>query len=135
MLAYLAVTALVLSVFKTTNTEQAKPTRFEVRHNGKIISVLLTDIYWVKAAGNYAELYTKTGTYTVRQTLKQVREQLPKAMFLPSHRSALVNSRHVQAIEPDPESGSYYISLTGDNQAPLSRRNLTPFKTLLKSAP
>lgn len=135
VLAYGVAAMLIIWVRTTPEKDQRTITRFEVRHNGKMLSILFSDIYWIKAAGNYAELYTQHGTYTVRQTLKQVKSNLPEPMFISSHRSAIVNSQHVIAISPDGENGSYKILLRDDHTAPLSRRNLTPFKDLLKTAP
>lgn len=65
--------------------------RLVVREHGKISLITLSEIRWIEAAGNYLQIHHQTGTHLVRQTLKQVLEELPSAFFLQVHRSSVVN--------------------------------------------
>jgi DNA-binding LytR/AlgR family response regulator len=56
------------------------------------------EILYLKAAGNYTEVTTRFQTYTLYGTLKALGSQLPAAQFARTHRSFLVNLRHVRAL-------------------------------------
>ena len=134
MLVFALVTAFLLFLYLRRRQPMPALTRYEVRHGGKILSLPLSEIFWIKAAGNYVELYTEKGVILDRKTLAQAAKELTSGGFLKSHRSALVNTHHVEAIKPSEESGSFTIFLTGGREAPLSRRNLSQFRALLKTA-
>jgi len=115
-----------------TNTSKPKVSRYEVRQNGKTWSVAYTDIFWIKAAGNYTELHTVRGVLMVRKTLSRVAEEITSDNFLRSHRSALVNGHHVVAIKPQKLTSGFIVQLANDEEAPLSRRKLSEFRRRLK---
>lgn len=62
----------------------------------KLIKV--SDIQYLKAAGNYVDIYTDTGTYLMRSTMKNLEAQLPANSFLRVHRSYLVNINAIENI-------------------------------------
>ncbi len=131
LLAYI-FTAVIILLVMTHSPEPARTVkRFEVKQNGKLMSIPLPQIYWFKAAGNYVELYTDGGMFTVRKTLSETMRYIGKAGFLKSHRGALVNASHVVAIKPDTGRSGYVVLFSNGEQAPLSRRKLTEFRKLL----
>lgn len=134
LFAYLVIVGAVIALQQATGPANPVLKRYEVRENGKTLSIPLSDIYWVKAAGNYVELHTARGVTMVRKTLGEVTEELKGGQFLKSHRSALINASHVAAIKPHEDGSAYIVQLTDNMEAPLSRRRLTDFKKLLRGA-
>lgn len=133
LIAYAVVSAGVLFVLNDKRPRAAPMTRYEVRDNGKMLSIPVADIYWVKASGNYAELHTTRGVTLVRKTLSQIEKEIGSGGFFRSHRSAIVNGRHVLAIKPEPNGSGFLVQLGNDESAPLSRRKLSALREMLKT--
>ena len=70
-----------------------------VRHNSKYVRVMLNDINWVEAIGDYVQIYTKARRYTVHSTMKAMNNKLPCAMFQRVHRSYIIRMDGIQEIE------------------------------------
>lgn len=132
-LAYAVATAAIWLKVATLIPETEKRQRYEARQYGKTWTFPLSDIYWIKAAGNYVELHTVRGIMMVRKSLSQVEAELAGCKFISSHRSALVNAEHVVAIEPAKTGSGYDILLSNEERAPLSRRNHPEFRRALSA--
>ena len=124
-----------LVIFGLTRKEpEAWPMRIEVRQNGKAYSIALSEIYWVEASKNYVVFHTARGGYTLRKSLSDIAGELGP-QFLQSHRSALVNAAFVRAVEAVNAGDAYRVMLSSGASAPLSRRRLKAFKSLVKQQP
>ena len=64
--------------------------RFAVRTGARIEIVLVEDVEWVGAAGDYAELHTAGRAHLVRETLNGLEQKLDPVQFLRIHRSRIV---------------------------------------------
>ena len=78
---------------KQNNSENLRvlEDRIFVRHNGKMIKLLLDEILYVEAERNYCNIVTSKGRNLVVSTLKSIETELPKGKFIRVHRSYLVN--------------------------------------------
>ncbi|MEM7551857.1 MAG: LytTR family transcriptional regulator DNA-binding domain-containing protein [Bacteroidota bacterium] len=65
----------------------------------RLVKVDEEDILWIEAKGDYAVFKTKTKSYVVHTTLRNVEEKLTQSRFLKVHRSFIVNMDHVVDIE------------------------------------
>lgn len=65
----------------------------------RLVKVNEEDILWVEAKGDYAVFKTKTKSYVVHTTLRNVEAKLTQSRFLKVHRSFIVNMDHVVDIE------------------------------------
>jgi two-component system LytT family response regulator len=74
--------------------------RITVRSTGKIEIVLVADIEWIEAAGNYVRLHTPSARPLLRETMRNLVEQLDPAHFVRIHRGALVNLDTIVKMEP-----------------------------------
>jgi two-component system LytT family response regulator len=74
--------------------------RITVRSTGKIEIVLVSEIEWVEAAGNYVRLHTPNARPLLRETMRNLVERLDPAHFVRIHRGALVNLDTIVKIEP-----------------------------------
>jgi two-component system LytT family response regulator len=74
--------------------------RITVRSTGKIEIVLVSEIEWIEAAGNYVRLHTPGARPLLRETMRRLAEGLDPAQFVRIHRGAVVNLDTIVKIEP-----------------------------------
>ena len=65
--------------------------RIFIRHNGKMVKLLLQEILYIEAERNYCNIVTGKARFLVVCTLKTIEQELPDALFLRVHRSYVVN--------------------------------------------
>ncbi len=82
-----------------------------VEEGGRFRFVDPADVVWVEAAANYVRLHTARQTHLLRSTLDAVTERLGER-FVRVSRSALVNRRAIESVEPFLK-GSYMLALRG----------------------
>ena len=70
-----------------------------IKSDKKTKKLLLKDILFVESMENYVLIHTLTSREVVYSTLKMVEESLPSDRFVQTHRSYIVNTEHIQAIE------------------------------------
>lgn len=67
-----------------------------VRQNEYFSKILFTDIMWVEASRSYSYIHiTGNSRVIVTYPLSEVKKKLPSDLFMQTHRSYLVNIRHV----------------------------------------
>jgi two-component system, LytTR family, response regulator len=64
--------------------------------NGAQRCLNIDDVLWIKAAGNYVQLYSKAGTFELRETISNLAARLKHAGFRRIHRCVVVNEGAVQ---------------------------------------
>lgn len=103
------------------SVEMAEP-RFDIQDGAKIYRVPVAEIIAARAAANYVEFVLTDGRRPLmRTTLTQLAGTLAPHGILRTHRSWLVNARHVKAVVPE-GSGDHELTLSDGITAPLSRR-------------
>jgi len=85
-----------------------------VKSNLKKRKVVLNDIKWIEALGDYIKLVTNEGNIVILSTMKSFAEQLPEDKFLRIHKSYIVNLEKVEKFN------SKNVEVDG-RQVPLSR--------------
>lgn len=80
-----------LKQHQTESNLQVLPDRIFVRHNGRMIKILLNQILYIEAERNYCNIVTIQGKYLVVSTLKTIENELKDSCFLRVHRSFIVN--------------------------------------------
>jgi two-component system LytT family response regulator len=95
--------------------------RFAVRTRDRFIIVPASDVRWIGAAGNYAELHLGGVTHLVRATLAEIEAGLDPARWIRIHRSTLVRVDVVREVIPATH-GDYDVRLEGGQVLKLSRR-------------
>jgi|TARA_R110000796_G_scaffold132940_2_gene248430 DNA-binding LytR/AlgR family response regulator len=85
-----------------------------VKSNLKKRKVVLNDIKWVEALGDYIKVVTNEGNIVILSTMKSFEKQLPEDKFLRIHKSYIVNLEKVEKFN------SKNIEVEG-RQVPLSR--------------
>ena len=74
--------------------------RFVVRERERIRFVMVDDIEWVEAAGNYVTLHLDDASHMLRGTMKAIESTLDPRRFLRVHRSSIVNLDRIDEIQP-----------------------------------
>ncbi|MDE1468444.1 LytTR family DNA-binding domain-containing protein [Aurantiacibacter sp. D1-12] len=132
-LAVYALMALGTYLLWKRQCAPADPTSFSfsVRRNDRTLRIEPAEVCWIEAEGNYLEIHTLDGSYTVRDSLTRLAPLLEAHGFIRSHRRALVNTQHVKGVRSCSESSSYRVMLFSGEEAPLGRRRLAEFREKL----
>jgi two-component system, LytTR family, response regulator LytT len=70
-----------------------------VRKDHLLVKIKFEELKWIKAEGNYLELYCTDKKLLIRSTLKDFLNKLPSEIFLQTHRSYAVNKAFVSSFE------------------------------------
>ena len=73
--------------------------RIAVKSGTKIHVVLVPEILFLQADGDYVKIFTKDGKYLKEQTMKYFEEHLSENQFVRVHRSVIVNVEMISRIE------------------------------------
>jgi hypothetical protein len=120
---FIALFALVERLLRQQSLIDApgQTVTFDIRDGARLTRVRLDQVLAVASAGNYVEFILEDGRrLLMRSPLAALANELGSRGFVRTHRSWLVNSRHMTALKPE-GSGDYTVEL-GSFAAPLSRR-------------
>jgi two-component system LytT family response regulator len=95
--------------------------RFAVRTRDRYVIVPASEVEWIGAAGNYAELHVGAATHLVRTTLAELEDGLDPARWARIHRGTLVRLDRVREVVPA-SHGDYDVVLEGGAVLRMSRR-------------
>ncbi|MEO5996119.1 MAG: LytTR family DNA-binding domain-containing protein [Chitinophagaceae bacterium] len=70
-----------------------------IRDNGILKKILIDDILFLEAMGDYVKVYTAQKFHAVHTTLRAVEDKLPPEKFLRTHRSFIVALNKIDKIE------------------------------------
>lgn len=70
-----------------------------IKENKVLRKLLLKDIYWLEAKGDYVKIYLADKYYIIHSTLKNLEEKLPSSNFLRVHRSFVIATDKIEYIE------------------------------------
>jgi two-component system, LytTR family, response regulator len=70
-----------------------------IRDNGILKRLLIDDIHFLEAMGDYVKVFTQQKFHAIHTTLKKVEEKLPPNKFLRVHRSYIVALNKIEKIE------------------------------------
>lgn len=94
---------------------------FAVRTGLRTKIVLLEDILWISAAGDYVELHAKTGAvHLLRETMSALEARLDPTKFVRIHRSRIVRRNQIAELISE-DNGEYLIKLRDGSEHRCSR--------------
>lgn len=108
------------------------PERLLIKKLGREFLIQTSDIEWIEAAGNYANLHIKGSVYPMRITMDKLEKLLP-GRFARIHRSTIVNLELIREMQAQ-DTGDYEVTLHNHTKLTLSRRYRDSFKSLLSIA-
>jgi len=85
--------------------------RFPVRVGSRIQVVLIDEIDWIAAAGDYAELHCAGCCHLLRETMVALEQKLDPTQFLRIHRSRIVRAACVRELRPI-DNREYLVKLS-----------------------
>jgi len=98
-----------------------------IKDAGEVSRVLVKDIIWIDAAGDYMCVHTvaknaeETGnTHILRKTMKQLEAHLDPKLFIRNHRSTIVNKHYIQKF-CNQVNGEYFLVLKNGKELKVSR--------------
>lgn len=72
---------------------------FFIREKGVSSKLLVNDILYIQALGDYVNIYTPNKRYTIHYTLSAIEKELPASRFMRIHRSYLVAIDKIESVE------------------------------------
>ncbi|MCZ8215155.1 MAG: LytTR family DNA-binding domain-containing protein [Cyclobacteriaceae bacterium] len=81
------------------SVSDSQSSRIFIRSNNKHIQILLDDVLFVEASGNYIKIVLKEEMVTLRGTLSSLAEHIPTEGLIQVHRSFMVAKKHIKRIE------------------------------------
>lgn len=72
--------------------------RIFVRHNEKMVKIIIKDIQYIEAERNYSRIYCCNKSFLLVITLKELDEKLPQEHFIRIHRSFVINLSQVDEV-------------------------------------
>jgi two-component system, LytTR family, response regulator len=95
--------------------------RLVFKSRGKILFLLISEIYWITAEENYVRISTSKETHLLRDTMTNFEARLNPQVFLRIHRSAIVNLHFVKEIRTESGNGDSTVVMCNGQKLPLSR--------------
>lgn len=119
------------SLEKALYEQKEKPLHVLTAKKGRGIHILdINDVYYIEAEDKLLYAHTSDKKYRVEGTLDQLENRLSDGRFIRSHRSYLVNVKHISELIPW-FSGTYEIKLKNGAQLSVSRRRVKEVKQQL----
>jgi two-component system LytT family response regulator len=91
-----------------------------VRTGSRIQIVLVEDIDWIAAAGDYTELHVRGRSHLLRETMNSLVQKLDPTEFLRIHRSRIVRTRCIVELHAI-DNREYLVKLSDGSQQRSSR--------------
>ena len=94
---------------------------FTIEYDGVTMSLETSDIYFLESHGHKVLIHCKEQDLTLRMSIPEALEQLPKRCFVSPHKSYLVNMEHIVYA-----TGTA-VFLSSGHRLPISRRKRQEF--------
>ena len=104
--------------------------RLAVRDGRETELVVVSDIDWVDAAGDYMCLHVGGKTHIMRSTMKELLDKLPADVFVRIHRSTIVNVHRVTSVS-SLSKGEFRLQLGSETSLKVSRNYRKSIASLL----
>lgn len=101
-----------------------------IKTGTKIHIILIPDIIYIQADGDYVQIFSTSGRFMKEQTLKYFEEQLPDNLFVRVHRSSIVNVQSILRIELY-DKQSQQLALKNGHQIKISQSGYKLLRTKL----
>ncbi len=88
-----------ITVSENTKEKQETVSRIFLKSDKKYVQLILDEIQYLEASGNYTKVVSLTETITTREKFSNVLTALPEHDFLQVHKSFAVAPKHINSIE------------------------------------
>jgi hypothetical protein len=97
-----------------------KPRTLLVHKGADQCLILIDDIQYLSASGNYVDICARNHRYLIRATMADVAAMLPADDFVRTHRSHVIRVNQIERIRVE-RSGSGTVHLRGGETLPISK--------------
>ena len=94
----LALQRVEKKITKEQLLNQTEQQSILVRSDFKNVKILLNDIKWIEAMGDYIKIVTDQKKYLVLSTMKEFVKKLPEKQFQRIHKSFIINLLYLQVV-------------------------------------
>lgn len=70
-----------------------------VKSKNKFVRIPYSKIYLLETEGNYTSIFTESGKYILKRSLKNVSSDLPETIFTRVHRNYVVNNNSIKNLD------------------------------------
>ena len=91
-----------------------------VKDRGGEVILLTDEISHIQADGDYIKVYVRGRYYLIRQTLRDILQNLDPSYFRRIHRSTIVNMEFIGSLKPH-QNSEYFVYLKNGTELKLSR--------------
>lgn len=88
----------LLAALRAFEDKLHKEQKITVTENGIQKFIRCSEIYYMKSENVYLQIATKKETYCIRKKMKELLGEIPQDMFLPVHRSYIINLKYVKSF-------------------------------------
>ncbi len=103
--------------------------RIFVRTGGNLIPLLVSEVGWFEADGDYVIAHTERSRHVLDLSLRRLEERLDPQTFVRVHRAHIVNLHHVRAFRRD-SRGHIEAELVYGRRVPVSRTRARQLRNL-----
>jgi two-component system, LytTR family, response regulator len=103
--------------------------RLFVRVGGNLVPLLVSEVAWLEADGDYVVAHTDRARHVLNLSLSRLEERLDPARFVRVHRAHIVNLDHVRAFKRDAR-GNLEAELVDGRRVPVSRARAQEIRSL-----
>ena len=86
------------SKFRVRDSKFVLSDRIFVRHNDRIVKIIIANILYIEADRNYCRIHSKGKIFLLVATLKDIEKKLPKEYFIRVHRSYIINLSQIDEV-------------------------------------
>jgi two-component system LytT family response regulator len=121
----------LLDFLETLRAERSYATKFLIRDTRDLYFVLVDDVEWADAQGNYVRLHVGGKSHMLRRSFSDFEASLDPRRFVRIHRSTIVNLEQVSRLTPQGH-GEYVVTLRNGAKLTTSRTYATKLQSVLK---
>ncbi|HUR00249.1 MAG TPA: LytTR family DNA-binding domain-containing protein [Gemmatimonadaceae bacterium] len=103
--------------------------RLFVRTGGNLVPILVSDVVWFEADGDYVTAHTARTRHALTLSLSRLEERLDPKRFMRVHRTHIVNLDHVRTFKRDAR-GNLEAELVNGQRVPVSRARAQELRSL-----
>jgi len=98
--------ANLLATLTHLRSRPFRSARIAIKVKSRVVFLDPADLITAEASGNYVLLHERSGSHLLRESISELAEKLQPYGFVRIHRSVLVNSAYVDAVEHCPTGDS-----------------------------
>lgn len=106
------------------------PQKIAIQMNDRIILLDVNEVLWVKAAGNYVELFTMHHKYLHYDSMNNMEHLLPEPEFVRIHRSHIVRRDQIRSLRKH-SNGEFFAVLKNAVELKVSRSQRNKVETII----